>query len=343
MINLRTNKLFLTIFACLALWLTGVPWALGQSEHTAKLIEGAKKEGVVVIYGTMNLQDQMDVAAKFQEKYPFLKPQIYRLGVERLLARVLAEKRAGALSADIVQTNAVILHIMKKEGVFGYYLPTDNRFFTKQFKEEGYWTASNISIRLVAYNTRMVSEKEAPKSYEELLDPKWKGKMMVRMTEHWFAGMLQIMGKEKGLNYMRSLSRQNILIQRLSNSMRAQLLAAGEAYLDINLTFGVVEELKNKGGPIDRAPVQPLVAVPSGYGLTARPSHPYAAKLFLDFVLSKEGQKIFMKVGRQVVRSDLFGEQEALKNLQLVPLDPSMGEQMAYYTKQMKEIFSKKK
>jgi ABC-type sugar transport system ATPase subunit len=93
----------------------------------------------------------------------------------------------------------------------------------------------------------LVPNRNIPKSYEELLKPEWKGKMMIYLAEQWFAGMLQIMGREKGINYMKALSQQDLLIRRESNAMRAQLLAAGEASLDVAQTFGEVEDLKKKG------------------------------------------------------------------------------------------------
>ncbi len=342
MISFKINKIFLVIIFCFATWLIGVQWVLGQSEHTAKLIAEAKKEGEVVIYGTKNLEDANLVAAKFEEKYPFLKVKTNKLSGEGFLTKVLTEVRMGTLFADVLQTNGLGMHILTKEGILGEYLCPEERFYPDKFKYGKYWIGSSGNIHIIAYSIKKVARENLPKSYEDLLKPVWKGKMMMDLGEQWFAGMLQIMGKEKGLNYMRGLSQQDIIIRNISNAMRGQLLVAGEAELDLTEVLGAVEELKNKGASIDWTTLSPTLAIVGGYCISARPFHPTAAKLFLDFVLSKEGQKIFMNLGREVFRSDLLEEKGAFKNLQLIPLDPSAGEHLADYGKQMREIFKRK-
>ncbi len=342
-ITIKNLKIFLAIFSCFVSLLIGVEWASGQSQDTAKLIAEAKKEGELVLYGTKNIDDQTAVTNKFQEKYPFLKVEVSKIGSEKILAKVLTEVRAGKLLADVLQGNGFVMYTLKKEGVLGYYLSPEDRFYAKEFKDEGYWTTADTNIHVIAYNTKKVARENLPKSYDDLLKPFWKGKIMMDLAEQWFANMLQIMGREKGLNYMRELAKQNLSIRTgLSNNMRAQLLAAGEADLDITQVLGAVDVLKKKGASIDWTTLGPTPAPLGGFGISARPNHPNAAKLFVDFILSKEGQKIFLNLGRQVVRSDLLEEQEVFKNIKLVPLDPSLGEHIADYTKLMNETLKQK-
>jgi len=97
--------------------------------------------------------------------------------------------------------------------------------------------------------------------------------------------------------------------------------------------------LKKRGAPIDWVTLGAVPVVTSAHGVASRPLHPNAARLYIDFVLSKEGQRLVLDIGRQVARTDLLHEQESIKDLQLVPLDPASGENMAYYAKQIKEIF----
>ncbi len=164
----------------------------------------------------------------------------------------------------------------------------------------------------------------------------------MQLGEQWFANMLQIMGREKGLNYMKELSKQNITIRNESPAAVALLIASGEEEFDLTNNLGYVEELKKKGAPINWTTVGPTPAMPSGYGITNGAPHPNAARLFLDFVLSKEGQKIFLNIGRQIARLDLLQEQKTLKDLHIVPLDPSSGERMNDYAKEMRAIFKGK-
>jgi iron(III) transport system substrate-binding protein len=171
------------------------------------------------------------------------------------------------------------------------------------------------------------------------MNPVWKGKMLTDASEQWGALMFQIMGKEKAIRYMRGLVKQNIALRRESSAMRAQLIAAGEAPIDIDSTLGPADELKKRGAPIDWIALSPVPVVTSAHAIAYRPLHPNAARLYLDFMLSKEGQKAVLDTRRHVARSDLFGEQEAIKNLDLVPLDPLAGSNMDYYAKLIREIF----
>src|SRR5262245_35409533 len=121
--------------------------------------------------------------------------------------------------------------------------------------------------------------------------------------------------------------------------MRAQLVSAGESDLDIDSSLSVVTPMKKSGAPIDWTALTPALAVPAGHGIALHAPHPNAAKLFIEFLLSKEGQKTNLSFERNVIRSDLLEEQGALKEAKLVPVDPTLGENMDYYGKQAREIF----
>ena len=336
---MRNSRWSKAIFIFLVCSFLGIPSARSQSQHTANLIEGAKKEGEVVVYGTMSLPDANQLNAKFREKYPFLDVKLNRLGSGKFVPRVIAELRANKHLADILQTNSLSLHYLKKEGFLGQYLSAEDRFFPKQYKEQGYWTTTNINVHVLAYNPKLLAREKLPRTFDDLLNPVWKGKMVLDPSEQWSALMFQIMGKEKALRYLRELAKQNILLRRESSSMRAQLIAAGEAPMDIDSTLGPVEELKKRRAPVDWITLGPVPVVTSAHAIAVRPLHPNAAKLYLDFVLSKEGQRAVLNFGRQVARTDLLAEQEVIKNLELVPLDPRAGETMDYHANLAREIF----
>jgi extracellular solute-binding protein len=213
-----------TIFS-LILLLVGFQGAWGQSEHTAKLIEGAKKEGEVIVYGTMSLEAANLLNARFREKYPYVDVKLNRLGSGKFVPRVLAEVRANKHLADVLQTNSLSLHFLKKDGFLANYLSPENRFYPKQFKDQGYWTTTNMNVHVLAFNTKLIARDKAPRSYDELMNPVWKGKMLIDASEQWGALMFQIMGKEKAIQYMRGLAKQNIALRRESSAMRAQLIA----------------------------------------------------------------------------------------------------------------------
>jgi iron(III) transport system substrate-binding protein len=309
------------------------------ASQDAKLIEAAKKEGEVVVYGTMSLEAANFLHTRLREKYPFIDVKLNRLGSGKFAPRVLAEARANKHLADILQTNSLTLHYIKKEGFMSHYLSPEDRFYPKAFKEPGYWTTTNMNVHVLAYNTKLIPREKAPKTYDELLNPAWKGKMLIDASDQWGALMFQIMGKEKAIRYMRGLAKQNVALRRESSAMRAQLISAGESPIDIDSTLGPVEDLKRRGAPIDWIALSPVPVVTSAHGIALKPPHPNAARLYLDFMLSREGQKAVLDTRRNVARTDLLSEQETIKNLDLMPLDPNFGADAEYYAKLIKEIF----
>jgi iron(III) transport system substrate-binding protein len=314
------------------------PWPLSAAAIDP-ITDAARREGEVVWYASMNLAEAQAVIAKFEERYPFVKVKLNRTGSEKLLTKVLTEVRAGKTFADVIQTVEFSMHVFKSRGLLGHYIPLANNLYPKEFKEEGHWTTVYYNPYVVAYNTRLV-QALPPRTYEDLLDARWKGKLMMEGTKaDWFAGMLQIMGEERGLHYMRELAKQQPMA-REGHELLAQLVAAGEGVLDINIPASSVERLKEKGAPIDWLALGSAPAVMVGIGLSARPPHPSAARLFLNFVLSREGQKVMQTPGRLVARSDLAGEQlAATRQLKIVPVNPALAEKLEYYARQLRTIF----
>ncbi|HXG53056.1 MAG TPA: extracellular solute-binding protein [candidate division Zixibacteria bacterium] len=313
-----------------------------QAAAPRQLVEAAAKEGEVVFYASMNLGEANALISRFQERYPAVKVRLNRTGSEKLLTKVLAEAAAGKSFADVIQTVEFSMYLFKRRGVLARYVPPEDSLYPREFKDSGYWTTVYYHPYVAAYNTRLVSPLALPKSYDDLLDPKWKGKMMMEGTKaEWFAGMLQILGRERGLAYMRALAKQEPT-QRVGHELLAQLVAAGESWLDINIPSSSVDRLRQKGAPIDWTALGPAPAIMVGTGLSARAPHPSAARLYLDFVLSQEGQKIIQGFGRLVARSDLARGQTALvRGIQMVPVDPALAERMEEYSKQLREIFSR--
>lgn len=316
-------------------YLTAVSAATNDS-----LIDGAKREADLVYYASMNLSEANAVISAFEKRYPFVKVKLHRTGSEKLLTRVLTEARAKKNFADVIQTVEFSMHIFNRSGILARYLPQANALYPKEFKEEGFWTTVYYNAYVTAYNTRLVAPRALPKSYEDLLDPKWKDKLMMEGTKaDWFAGMLQIMGQERGLNYMRALAKQQPS-PREGHELLAQLVAAGEGVFDVNIPAASVERMKERGAPIDWTALGPVPAVMVGIGISDQAAHPNAAKLFLEFVLSREGQKLMQTPGRLVARSDLDNEQAAmLKQLKVVPVNPALAEKLNEYAKQLRSIF----
>jgi len=304
------------------------------------LIDGAKREGEVVYYASMNLSEANAVIAAFEKRYPFVKVKLYRTGSEKLLTRVLTEARAKKNLADVIQTVEFSMHIFQRSGILARHLPQANSLYPRDFKEDGFWTTVYYNAYVTAYNTRLVPPRALPKSYDDLLDAKWKDKLMMEGTKaDWFAGMLQIMGQERGLDYMRALAKQQPS-PREGHELLAQLVAAGEGLFDINIPAASVERMKERSAPIDWTALGPVPAIMVGIGVSGQAVQPHAAKLFLEFVLSGYGQKLMQTPGRLVARGDLVNEQAAmLKQLKIVPVSPTLADKLDEYAKQLRLIF----
>jgi iron(III) transport system substrate-binding protein len=313
-------------------------WSLSAATSDV-LTDTARREGEVVWYASMNLSEANAVITKFEERYPFIKVKLNRTGSEKLLTKLLTEARLGKSFADVIQTVEFSMHIFRSRGLLARYIPQANAFYPKEFKDEGYWTTVYYNPYVVAYNTRL-AQRPLPKTYDDLLDPKWKGNMMMEGTKaDWFAGMLQIMGEERGLRYMRELAKQQP-VPREGHELLAQLVSAGEGVLDINIPAASVERLKERGAPIDWLALGASPAVMVGIGLSQRAPHPTAARLFINFILSREGQKLMQTPGRLVARGDLAAEQAAMvKELKIVPVNPALAEKLDEYAKQLRAIF----
>ncbi|MBI2989315.1 MAG: extracellular solute-binding protein [Deltaproteobacteria bacterium] len=272
------------------------------------LLEKAKKEGKVVLYTGQTIEDLKEITPLFEKKYPFVKVDIFRSGAAKLFARALSEYRAGKHLADIFGSSFWATQQYFEKGLLGNYKSPEGQAIPEYCKDkEGYWSCDYINIGVIAYNTKLVPREKAPRSYQDLLDPWWKGKIGLDDTGfRWYGSMLKIMGKEKGQNFMQRLAHQNISFRRGQNLL-AQLLQAGEFAAVINLYNNDIEQLKMKGAPVDWvAPLdQPTVITPHAIALAKNPPHPNAARLYIDFILSREGQEILSRLNNVPARSDV--------------------------------------
>lgn len=334
MLRIRTNSVWILIVG-LAAWI-----APASAATVEPLIDAAKREAEVVYYASMNLAEANAIIQEFEKRYPFVKVRLQRTGSEKLLTRVLTEYRAKKPLADVIQTVEFSMNVFNRSGVLARYTPQSNDYFPKDFKEDSFWTTVYYNAYVTAYNTRLVPKNTLPKTYDDLLDPKWKGKLLMEGTKaDWFAGMLQILGQERGLKYMRDLAKQQPST-REGHELLAQLVVAGEGQFDVNIPVSSVERMKERGAPIDWTALGPVPAIMVGAGLATGAPHPNAAKLFLEFILSREGQKLMQTPGRHVARTDLASEHSPmLKSLKIAPVNPALAEKLDEYAKQMRAIF----
>ncbi len=315
----------------------------GESALSAHL-EGAKKEGSLTWYATMNVTDAKKIVDAFEKKYPFLKVNLYRAGSARLLNRLASEYRAGSHIADVAETNILESYFFQKKGYFEPYRSPEAKFFPPQFKDaNGFWVANYLNFYIIAYNTRMVSRANAPRGYEDLLNPRWKNAIGLKDDSiRWYGALLEYMGAEKGKSFMRKLAAQEPSMFKGSYGLISELVAAGEVAMGVVLA-ATVESLKNdKKAPIDwESSVEPAATSIVGLHLLSKAPHPNAAKLFIDFFLSAETQKRLLEMNRVPARVDVKPKNTKLDpaNLKIFVISPEMSDRFDRYNQEFREIF----
>jgi iron(III) transport system substrate-binding protein len=313
---------------CLVLASLGFPVSarIAASEDTS-IIEGAKKEGSLVFYTSMTADQAQKVLDAFRAKYPFVQPKIFRAVGERLLTKIMTEAQTGRYEFDVVQSAESQAYFLKKKNLLLKYVSLEIKNIRKPFYDpDGYWAAVYIMPNVIAYNTQMVKPNEVPKTDDDLLNPRWKGKIAMDGTKpEWFAWKLKRMGAEKGLAYMKKLASQEFRLYP-GLSLITNLLAAGEFPLVLNTYLHNVEQIKRKGGPVDWMAQDPVFTKFQPLGIGAKASHPNAAKLFANFIFSEEGQKIIASLGRVPTRLGVGATIEGLDKLKYVIDDIGAGD-----------------
>jgi iron(III) transport system substrate-binding protein len=198
-----------------------------------------------------------------------------------------------------------------------------------------------MAVHSLAYNPRMVAQKDLPRSYDDLLDPKWKDKLGMEDAAYvWFVNLLKIKGEKAGVEYMRRLARQNVSI-RSGTTLLANLVAAGELPLAIDLYAYEIERTKKAGAPLDWVAFEPVIVHTIAGGINRNAPHPNASKLFMDFLLSEDGQRIYLGESMQPTRRGLAAPWFP-KHLRLHVNDPDIGDKFGDYQKLFHEIFGGK-
>jgi iron(III) transport system substrate-binding protein len=314
-------------------------WA--QAGPDPKIMEGAKKEREVVWYTTTNLETSKVLADVFQKKHPYINISFYRATVGPLINRVLLEARSGKYDWDVLSGGGEMFSPVMERGLIAQYRSPETRMIDDDLVDkQGYWTAYTVGTFVLGFNKKLVREQDVPKSYEALLDAKWKGqKIAIDTSAGILHALLPVWGKEKALSYFRQLAAQNPVVKE-STSIIAQLLNAGEMPLAISLAH-LYELNLRKGAPIDWLPLEPAVVrvIPMMLGAKAR--HPNAAKLLYDFLVGKEGQEIIRSFNRPSVRKDVLPDPPRLiQGYKRVTMYPELYKNLAETQKIYNELFN---
>lgn len=307
------------------------------------IIAKAKEEKTLVYYSTTDIRDGTAVVHAFQKKYPFVEPKLFRLGSTQIVIKVLQEHRAGVHLFDVISATSFQFYEIFKEDLFQKYDSLERRAFLDDFKDkDGFWTSAYHNASVIAYNTNLVKPTDLPKSYDDLLDPKWKGQMLMDSREtEWYASMLQILGRDKGLRLMRGLAKQDLSF-RPGRTLITQVLGSGEAPLAVNDYDHLVQSAKKRGAPVESNPVYPVISRVTPIALGRYAPHPNVGRLFIDFSLSEEGQKILRGFGRSSARKGIEPDELQKKGVKLYVSDIGLAKDYTRYDKEFREIFGLK-
>lgn len=283
-----------------------VKFVHSQDNPDPKTVEAARKEGEIVWYTTMSLDQSKEFMDRFLKKYPFLKPSVFRSGGGALLNRVVSEGKAGKYLFDVVHgTGEIVLPLMDL-GLVGTYASPERKMIADDLKDtKGHWTSVYVNSVVLGFNKNLVKRENLPRTYDDLLQARWKGRKISLDDSYttFFQGLISSWGKDKAVAYLRKFAEQEPVIMR-GSTVRAQLAAAGEFPLVIAYA-NIIQYLAEKGAPIDWLPLEPAIISVNTVMLGARASHPNAARLLVDFTLSKEGQEKLWDFQRIPARSDV--------------------------------------
>lgn len=298
-------KFFCWLF-CVAVFAATLAPSLAFSQDTQKLIDAARKEGEIVWYTTMSSDQSNAFMARFQQKHPYLKPSVIRLGGSALLSRVLTEAKAGKHFFDVVHGTGEIVLPLLEQGLLAAYPSPERKMIADDLKDsKGLWTSVYVNSVVLGYNRSAVKREDLPKTYEDLLHPRWKGRKICLDATYstWLQGLISSWGRDKALAYLRRLAEQEPVIMR-GSTVRVQLAAAGEFPL-VMAYANIVQNLAEKGAPVDWLPLEPAVVSVNTVMLGAKAAHPNAGKLLVDFSLSGEGQEKLWDFQRIPARIDV--------------------------------------
>jgi iron(III) transport system substrate-binding protein len=285
------------ILCVLALLVTTT--AARSADVDPALVDAAKKEGAVVWYSGMIVnQIVRPIVDAFEAKYPGIKVQASRATGNDNALKILNEARAHRPQADMVDSTTALTPLLAA-GLVAEFRPVEAARYPADAKDPaGYWTSPNVYYYTAAYNTNLVSAAEAPKTYDDLLDPKWKGKMAwtYDLTSGGPPGfihnILTLKGEEKGMDYLRAFAKQDPVMIPAAQRVVLDKAISGEYPIAL-MTLSYHSTISAaKGAPIQWLKMPPMVMAPNAISVLKNAPHPNAARLLIEFILSTQGQTI---------------------------------------------------
>ena len=289
-------------------------------DRMEKIVAAAKKEGTFTMYTTFAEKDQPALIKPFEAKYG-VRVNIWRAGTDKVLQRTLAEAAAKKYDVDVIHFGSPEMEALSREKILqAVSSPVHKELQPGSVPAHREWAATLLSVWVQVYNTNLIRKSDLPRTYADLLDPKWKGKLGIEAkNQDWFASVVDVMGgDEKGLQFFRDLVARNGISARTGHTLLNNMVIAGEVPLALTVYNYMPEQAKKRGAPIDWFALEPAVARSNAIGVTRRAPHPNAALLFYEYMLG-EGQQYLVQM--DYVPSNTRAP-SPLRNVKILQTDP---------------------
>lgn len=284
---------FLAVAASLAF--ASAALAQAPDARMERLVQAARKEGQVLVYHSSQTSDLQPVFDAFSKKYG-IQVKEWRSSSENVVQRTIREERAGRHEVDFIENNLPEMEALHREKLLR---PIDTPVYSQLTRgivpPHHEYATSTLDVFVLAYNTQKVKKEELPKSYQDLLDPKWKGRIGAEVDdEGWFGTLTEQLGGEKGVKLFRDIAEKNGITVRKGHTLLAKLVASGEVPLALDVYSYKPPQLKRKGESIEWFTMDPIIVQMHGVAVVKAAPHPNAAELLHDFFLT-EGQPLLAK------------------------------------------------
>ena len=314
----------------------------GRVEDSQALAEKAKAEGKVTFYA--NITSVEPILEDFGKKYG-VKAEYTRLSTTKFIATILTEHAAGKLTADVLQAPMPVLEMLKEKGVLASYTSPAAAGYPKWTNKDGKIQSFGIEYAALIYNKELVKPADVPKKYEDLTDPKWKGKIVMAdpsshpTTISWLIGLKEnvIKSEAEWLKFLKGLAANKPMFVASFGPTPAPI-ESGEKLIGISMPKYIITKAP---APLDWARVsQPMMGTPRGMAVTAGAPHPNASRMFVDYWLSEDAMKIMAeKVGEYVLAPGIYPPIAGIDKAKVIPIRELSDEEIKKWGGEFKKIF----
>lgn len=310
------------------------------ADRQEKILAAAKREGTLTLYTSIADKDVQTVVAPFEKKYG-IKVKVWRAGTDKVLQRTLTEAGAKRHEADAVHISGPEMEALHREKVLQKVnSPYFKDMLPGAVPAHREWVATLLSVWVQAYNTGAIKKEDLPKTYQDMLNPKWKGKLGIEAkNQDWFSMVVKEMGEEQGLTFFRDLVSRNGISVRKGHSLLTNMVVSGEVPLALTVYNYMPEQAKHKGAPIDWFAIEPAIARSNAIGIMRHAPHPNAALLFYDYMIT-EAQKFLVSMDYVPTNTSV---PSPLKNMRTKLVDPAVTlDEMEKWTRLYEDIVIKR-